>query len=393
MLKRESLILIPLLVLYPSIIFNFIAPYHQVLAIASLILFVFLRKCRVELPLVAYVAFATSICFQVLHFIYTDYLGFDKVLSAILRTAFIFVLLICYLNSDKLFILKTITVLLVFLLIGNALSFFVVLMLDMNPLMELQLHDGRTAGLYLGSFSAVNMQFSGFRFLRGAGIFDEPGAFGFVTFLLMIINYKYFGNIKIVFLMYVLGFFTFSIAFIILSTIYVVAVIPFKRSFSLMIPIILLGVMLLSLVPGEKLDIVYHYSVGRISSLYSDSESGVSSSNTRGHVVAVSNAIIADAPLFGVGEYAAYQYSSFFSTASVVSYVAMYGLVGYLLYSMPLWLLLLQQVSQVRLRHDDALTIVLVGLLFSQRPYWDLPLNYILLLAVVQAIKSKGQVK
>lgn len=389
MLKRENLIIIPLLVLYPSILFNFIAPYHQVLAMAFLGLFIFLNKCRVTVPLVAYVGFLISIIFQIAHFLYTDLSGMNEAVSALLRTVFIFVILVAYFNADKLYIIRVITAIIVFILLGNAVSFFAVLMLDISPIFELPLHDGRVAGLYIASFSAVDMQFSGFRFLRGSGVFDEPGAFGFVTFLLMVINYKYFRNVRLVITMYLLGVFTFSIAFIILSTIYIALTMPIRSSFRYIIIIILIGVTLISFIPEDRLDIVYHYSVGRIASLYAETGQQLSSSNTRAHVVAVARELIEVSPWLGVGETVAYQYSKFFSTASLVSYVAIYGILGYIFYSMPMWLVMTQQLSQVKISYADLLSILLILMLFIQRPYWDLPLNYILLFATVQSISNK----
>ena len=388
-LRKEYLLVFSLLLVYPSILYNFLAPYHQ------LVVSLFVAGClvangfRMPKQVIIYLAFLMSATFQVFHLTYVDFNGIDIVFSSLLRLIFLFLLFAAYIYADEKFILKSISYVILVVLLCNTLSFLAVLAFDMSPFFSITLHDGRVAGFYIGSFSAVDMQFSEFRFLRGAGIFDEPGALGFVSFLLMVINYQYFRNLNFVIALYLLGVFSFSIAFIILGALYIILILPVRDSIRLAFPILVILSLLITILPQDKLDIIYHYSFGRIGALFDHSGDLVSSANSRAHVISVSTSMIQDNPWLGVGESLAYEISEYFSTASLVSYVAIFGVLGSVFYFMPFWVLSCREILQSSISIIDILTILLVLLLFFQRPYWDLPLNFILLYAVAKGFSLK----
>ena len=351
---------------------------------------VLLSRKDKPLSLIIIFSFLLS-CFFI--FIHALLLGAETIntsFATLLRVAYLLGIYVFYQYMDKEKTVKFVVNIVVIILFCNTVSFFLVLVLDMQPLYELTLHNGHIARLYFLSFSVVDMNFGSFRFLRGGGIFDEPGALGFVSFLALLINGVYKGSPQKSIVIVVLGLFSFSMAFIILSFLYCLINLKISRKILLYAAtVIIVGGLLLKMLPPEKLEIIYGYTVGRVVNLNSVSGSQPQSSNTRSHINNVSMKLIVESPIFGVGEKFALEYSKYFGTASIFSYFAIYGILGYLFYALPLIVIIFKNCSVALMKLKKLYILLLFSLLFYQRPYWDLPLNFILILMLFEGMGAK----
>ncbi|MEZ8727027.1 hypothetical protein AB6D59_11670 [Vibrio cyclitrophicus] len=270
------------------------------------------------------------------------------------------------------------------ILFFNALSFFLVIVFDLEPIFSLTLHDGRELKMYFFSFSLAILDFGSFSFLRGGGWFDEPGSLGFIAFLAMVICgiFERRANAFRIAIM-ILGWFSFSLAFFLVSIVYYLATLKFNRK---LIVVSFVGLSLVSLaisnLKEEHQDAIYSYTVGRLVNFNATNDEGRKTGDTRYHINKVAFELIERSPTIGVGERYALDYSKDFGNASIISSLAIYGIVGFVFFSAPFlffyiktWLVVFRRKELTRM-----LALVLIGLMFYQRPYWELPLNYVMLL-------------
>jgi hypothetical protein len=391
---KLCLFFFPILTLYPSILFNLIAPYHQILSLLLIGAILTLSYTKLYISKSMLCAFLLSAGYIIVHALMLDMETAKTSMSALLRVLFILAIYIAYQQLNKKQIIHSLINIIIIILFFNMLSFFFVLLFGLSPIYELTLHNGHTASLYFFSFSVVDMSFGSFRFLRGGGIFDEPGSLGFIAFLALVVNGIYNGEAKKSILICLLALFSFSMAFIILAVLYSFINVKLRKKtipYTLGFMVLFSG--LLASLPSDKLDIFHAYTIGRVLNFNSGDDSGAKSGNTRHHINKVSMELIEKAPFFGVGEKYALAYSNLFGTASIFAYIAIYGGIGYLLYIAPIIVMIFkigtQSISQLR----SLYLLSLCFLLFYQRPYWDLPLNFILMLMVFEGLNGKQRRK
>ncbi|HAS6638716.1 TPA: hypothetical protein I7263_11000 [Vibrio parahaemolyticus] len=371
-----------LLVLYPSMLFVLFEPYHKLLIVLPIISAIFIFKLTKEnLPFL--ISSLISISYIIIYPVINDEIMVGDSMTILLRMIGILFILINIISFNPKKTINIFVNVILAIAIANLVSSVLTVVFNIEGVNEF-VHNGRVMKLYLFTISAVDIPFSNFRIIKGAGVFDEPGALSFFIFSAIILNrLAEVRSSKKEVVLTICGLATLSLAFIILIFLYTI----FSNGKVNINRLIVSGLTVILLFSVIKIanetiyDNVYKLTIGRL--LSSDvNEDGRSVTNTRGHINTISLELLSNNLLFGFGVQHSLDYSDDYGLASILATFAARGLLGGGLFLSPLICMSLYPFIHVKkvdfAKLSVAIVVVVLFLLsFSQRPFLSLPLNFI----------------
>jgi len=373
------------ILIYPSMLFVLVDPFHKayVLFVCFISIFIIVNNkvSNYKFFLISLLSLLYLIAYPFLN----SEVGDGDSLTIIFRWVSILVLLLLISTTDLERQAKIFVNIILLIVILNGISTILVLFFNLDGI-PFSDHNGRELSYYIGTLSAVRIPFSNYLIIKGAGIFDEPGALAYFSFMAVIINHmgSSFSKRK-EFLLIFFGLLTFSLAFLILIVIYVITVkLRSIIRLKFIVPLLILtGVFFSSLtLDSEITDNIYKLTIGRLLSDDTNDE-GRSITNTRAHINNISLYFFSENPILGYGVNHALSSSNDYGSASIIATLGGRGIVGTFLILLPLlyavvipFLIMIEKRVNIFVFYELSVLIFLVLICFSQRPFISMPLNF-----------------
>lgn len=317
----------------------------------------------------------------------------DDVYLTRLRMVFMMLFLYFYISNvvgiDA--FVKVYVYMLVVILVSAAIATPLIMLNILKPFFEYISLDGRT-GYYFGlTNSVVYYPFSNFSFVRVSGVFDEPGALNTWGIYALILNKAYLKNPKIEKILIIALCFVFSLAFyLIIIVYYILFYVKINlKNVTLLLTTVFLIIFVYSL-KGTDHNIVYTETIGRLEL----GRDGYFAGDSRTKLAEAAFEYFKTAPWLGIGQgtFDDISNSGHFMHANIIAILASNGIIGFFVLPFLFWALVFDGIKKL-FTSDLIKYLVLILLLFLQRPEVEYVFSIIMLTVTFEALKRKDVIK
>jgi hypothetical protein len=248
--------------------------------------------------------------------------------------------------------------------IGGTIIFFINLLIGIKPIFEVKYSPENTS-YFLGlTCSNTFINQGSFRFIRYAGYFDEPGAYGLYAMYGLILNKIFFNNKKYERLLLIFPLFCFSMAFYIVFILYAILFLLNKKNLKYFLLIFIIAIALIAYLnsmdrTNQSNNALYELTIGR----FSLDKNGNWKNESRREAVEIGKKVFNENPFLGDGKT---------SGSSIYLLLASNGLVGSILQNCIwiIYLFLILKNKQHRILHLKVLLLILIS--YYHRPTIDM---------------------
>jgi hypothetical protein len=265
---------------------------------------------------------------------------------------------------------KSFIILIILMGIGGTITFFISFIFGVNPIFEVPF--GKSSISYFFGLTSSNSFISsggGWQFLRYAGFFDEPGAYGLYAMYALLLNKVFFNNRKFEILLLILPLFCFSMAFYIVFVLYSIFFLIEKEKIKYFIIVFILAISSYSYI--NTLDItnksnnrLYETTIGR----FAFDSNGKFDNISRAKGDEIGKTVFKEYPFLGDGKT---------SGASIFLLLGSQGVIGSLII-LSVWLVYLLLILKTKFNRGLLLKVLLIIFL----SYYHRPQNTVLSMMV-----------
>jgi len=239
---------------------------------------------------------------------------------------FILTLLLCSISnlSKKEVILQSYIKVMYWMVIAGSLTSILLIILSIEPIITYHNHDNRNGYSWILTCTNAYYKFGDTKIIRYSGFFDEPGTLCFFVLYALLINKLVFQNKNVENILLFLPLLTFSIAHLLLASVYIFFF-KLKKVKHIVITLIV-GITMISIInstQGTPYYRVYQMTLGRLEM----TDEGLSGNN-RAHLQELATEHFQEALLFGKGK-SYYEDNNIFVGDNIAFIGAYYGIIGY----------------------------------------------------------------
>lgn len=154
--------------------------------------------------------------------------------------------------------------------IGGTIIFFINFLIGINPIFEVKYSPLNTSYFFGLTCSNTYINQENFRFIRYAGFFDEPGAYGLYAMYGLILNKVFFNSKKYERLLLILPLFCFSLAFYVVFVLYAIMFLLNKNNVKYFLLIFIISIAIIGYLnsvdrTNQSNNELYELTIGRFS--------------------------------------------------------------------------------------------------------------------------------
>lgn len=246
----------------------------------------------------------------------------------------------------------------------GAISFFVVLLLNLTPSFSFLAHDGRYNNFFFLTFSNTYFPTPNGTIIRFSGVFDEPGTLTFYATYALMMNRLLLKNKKDEILLLTVPLLAMSMAYFI--TVFLYVLFFYIKSFKAFFVILICTLSLLFAIQnmkGTDLHRVYQLTIER----FEQDDSGELKGNNRYELIEGAKEYIKKNPLFGFGKTFFEQQENYIG-ANILYIGALYGVIGYIFVFIFFWYAISICLFGNRIFIDGLKCCLIISVNYLQRP-------------------------
>lgn len=305
--------------------YPFMIPILCGLGVLSLMLMNDARTIGTRLNKTFFVLFATLVCFWLFQIGIRLDISYVSNIFQVFCIAVIYLAIVNYIGEES--ISRQFVNLMIINCIGGTIVTLLLLVHNFPPLFQFAQHDGRVGNFYFLTFTNTAFVSDSFTVIRYSGMFDEPGALSYGCMFALILNKLKLKSQKAEWLLLILPIFTFSMAHIITSILYILFFYWRKPKLIIGLCVLLLGIFFIS----ESLKYTDYSRIYNLVSERLTNAGGFAEGEIRGEEANICKTYFTQRPLVGWGK-------TFFEQGAITGVVgtnifyngALYGILGFI---------------------------------------------------------------